>query len=592
MADVRRLAGGLALAVALWLLNAALTFHNAWPTPAVRLPMPPELSLELAAALLALAAWTAWRARRGAAPPAVAGLLAAVTLAFALGRYAEVTAPALYGRPVNLYWDAPHLGGVAQMLAEAAGPGLALLAVLGALLGLGLVGWLLRLAWARVLAGLATRTGRRAVAWIGSLALALGLADAFGHAPTHDWLRVATPVSATYVEQAQLILHAWQVDRAGDGAAAASAAEANAASTADAASADARAISASSLATSPDPRFHALGGDDVLLVFLESYGSIAWTDATLAARLAPERAALARAVEVTGRTAVSATVVAPTFGGNSWLSHLSLLVGREVRDPGTYARTMQGRGRTLVSDFARAGYRTVALMPGLRNPWPEGAYYGFDAILGAAAIDYRGPEFGWWRIPDQYALAKLDVHAGPAPRFVFFPTISSHAPFRPTPPYQPDWARLRSARPYGPEADAALARAPDWTNLAPAYGDSLAYALQWLAGYLERRADAPLTLVVIGDHQPPAAVGGPSDDWSVPVHVITRRLAAVDALRAAGFVPGLVPPRAALGRMHELRPRLLAAFRGRGAAAIASVPPPGVDVAGRTALPAAEQPAS
>ena len=35
-----------------------------------------------------------------------------------LGRYAEVTAPALYGRPVNLYWDAQHLPKVAAMLAE------------------------------------------------------------------------------------------------------------------------------------------------------------------------------------------------------------------------------------------------------------------------------------------------------------------------------------------------------------------------------------------------------------------------------------------------------------------------------------------
>ena len=37
-----------------------------------------------------------------------------------LGRYAEVTAPALYGRPVNLYWDSRHVSAVAAMLARAA----------------------------------------------------------------------------------------------------------------------------------------------------------------------------------------------------------------------------------------------------------------------------------------------------------------------------------------------------------------------------------------------------------------------------------------------------------------------------------------
>ena len=37
-----------------------------------------------------------------------------------IGRYAEVTAPALYGRPVNLYWDSRHVSAVAAMLARAA----------------------------------------------------------------------------------------------------------------------------------------------------------------------------------------------------------------------------------------------------------------------------------------------------------------------------------------------------------------------------------------------------------------------------------------------------------------------------------------
>ena len=39
-----------------------------------------------------------------------------------IGRYADVTAPALYGRPMNLYWDARHLPNVGAMLAEVATP--------------------------------------------------------------------------------------------------------------------------------------------------------------------------------------------------------------------------------------------------------------------------------------------------------------------------------------------------------------------------------------------------------------------------------------------------------------------------------------
>ena len=54
------------------------------------------------------------------------------------------------------------------------------------------------------------------------------------------------------------------------------------------------------------------------------------------------------------------------------------------------------------------GYRVLALMPGLKQAWPEGEYFRFDTIYGEAALDYRGPAFGWWRIPDQFALARFD----------------------------------------------------------------------------------------------------------------------------------------------------------------------------------------
>ena len=37
-----------------------------------------------------------------------------------LGRYADVTAPALYGRDINLYWDLRYMPDVAAMIARAA----------------------------------------------------------------------------------------------------------------------------------------------------------------------------------------------------------------------------------------------------------------------------------------------------------------------------------------------------------------------------------------------------------------------------------------------------------------------------------------
>jgi len=540
------------LAAALCLLNVALTFHNVWPTPAVR-PVP-ELSIELMLVLLAVLGWAAWRDTLPAQLPAA---LAAAWLLLAVARYLEVTAPALYGRPVNLYWDLRHVGNVARMLTAAAGPAATLAGLAALVAALALAFAALRLAWRRLTDATAQPAERRVLAGLAGALAAVWLAGIAGHAPAAGWLRFSLPVSATSADQLGLIARAFaeagQATPVGDTAAA-----------------------------NPPASFEALAGDDVLLVFLESYGSITLSQPALAARLAGERERLAQAIADSGRRAVSATVVAPTFGGSSWLSHLTLLTGREVTDPGAYARTMLGSGTTLVGDFAGAGYETVALMPGLRQAWPEGEFYGFDRILGAAALDYRGPEFGWWRIPDQFALARLDTEPRSGrPRFVFFPTISSHAPFRPTPPYQPDWARLIGPAPFGAGADRALQMAPDWTNLAPAYGDSIAYTLQWLAGYLETHSAAPLTLVVIGDHQPPAAVSGPHSDWTVPVHVITRRGAILDALIDAGLAPGLAPPLEPLGSMSVLRPLLASAFSASAAAAAHAVDAPRVDIARR-----------
>jgi hypothetical protein len=67
-------------------------------------------------------------------------------------------------------------------------------------------------------------------------------------------------------------------------------------------------------------------------------------------------------------------------------------------------------------------------------------------------------------------------------------------------------------------------------------------------------------MILIGDHQPAAAVSGVGAPWDVPVHVMTSRAAVLDRLRAHGFRDGLEPKRPVLGRMNELLPTLLDAF--------------------------------
>jgi hypothetical protein len=305
----------------------------------------------------------------------------------------------------------------------------------------------------------------------------------------------------------------------------------------------------------------------VLLLSLEAYGATSYDRPAIASAVQPARAELAAAAAATGRRVVSAFVKSPTFAGASWLAHATLLSEHEVTDTGHYNLLLTQDRETLPKLFTASGYRSVAWMPGLRNPWPEGAYYGFAQIAGERELDYPGPDFGWWRVPDQFALARLDeleLRPGPrAPLFAFFATINTHVPFRPTPPYQPDWRRVLGPEPFDAAATAAsLAQVPDWTNLAPAYSDTLAYTFAYLAGYLRERPAASFVLVLVGDHQPAASVSGQSARWDVPVHVITSRAEIADALLGFGFVEGvdLKPAGEPLGGMPQLTAWLLRAF--------------------------------
>ena len=59
---------------------------------------------------------------------------------------------------------------------------------------------------------------------------------------------------------------------------------------------------------------------------------MSWDHLSLAQPVTGERARLSADIRETGRDVVSAFVESPTFGGNSWLAHISLLSGLEIRD--------------------------------------------------------------------------------------------------------------------------------------------------------------------------------------------------------------------------------------------------------------------
>lgn len=523
------------LIVPLVVLNTLLTMGNRWPGLGV-VPNA-RLSIELVLAVAMLAGWIGWR---GAPSLRMRNGIAALASLWVVLRYIDITVPALLGRQVNAYWDTQHVWQILRMAGSEGRWGAIALGLLALVLVLGALFALARVLVSLLCAGLSPPRNRR-WALLVAIATASGwlAAPALGLKADHLF---AKPVVATLDKQARMLMTS--ISNRYDDA---------------------------FLAPSPafDGNLEILGGADVLILFSEAYGAITFDAPHIADAIAPARAAFGQAIAATDRLVVSARVRSTTFGGASWLAHSALLTGIDTTNPDHYAALLTTRRPSLVNHFARHGYRTIAWTPGIQRPWPEGRFYGFDRYADLGTIRYQGTRFGYWQIPDQASMALLDAQElSPAeppsarnPRLVFFPTVTTHAPFRPVPPYVDDWARIVRPDGYTPaEIAAALAQPGDWTAPTPAYIESFRYKFEWLANYLLLRADSDLVIILIGDHQPIGAVTGPGAPWDVPVHVISRNQALTARLEAIGFVRGLEPPQTPLGPMFELTELLAGQF--------------------------------
>jgi len=229
--------------VAFVLLDVSLSFRNIWPTPAIR--WHGELSVELAVCVLGLLA-----AQRWLGPPSRGMLrgLSVLWVIFVLGHYADVTAPALYGREVNLYWDLRNVSAVAEMLGQAAPIWLVVVVLAAAIVVVGLLYTIAR--WALGRLGEATGDPRERTV-LGVVAVcALVLFAIEGQQSTNmqapGFLRFPAPVTKTYARQARLIVRARSAARTD--------------------------------VLPPSPSMNGdmsrIKGADVLLLFIESYGAV------------------------------------------------------------------------------------------------------------------------------------------------------------------------------------------------------------------------------------------------------------------------------------------------------------------------------
>ncbi|MEX2467276.1 MAG: hypothetical protein WD995_10220 [Gemmatimonadota bacterium] len=331
---------------------------------------------------------------------------------------------------------------------------------------------------------------------------------------------------------------------------------------------------AEGFADTPD-LFGRLGGRDVLMAFVESYGMSALDDPRYAPVIRPRLAELETRLGAAGLHLATGRLVAPSQGGQSWLGHASMLSGLWLGNQMRYDLMLASGRKTLIDDFRSAGYRTVALMPAITLAWPEGALFRYDEIYGFDQIGYVGPPLNWVTMPDQFtwsflerSIRRSDPEARPL--FAELGLISSHAPWTPILPVLDDWESIGDGAVFEPWRDAGDRPEDLWRDterVREQYALSVDYALHAMTAYAERYIGEDALLIVLGDHQPAPLVTGDGAPRTVPVHVISGDAELVRPFLDWGFQPGAFPdPDAEPKGMDHFRPWFVDAFSGSGGA--------------------------
>jgi len=467
----------------------------------------PPVVLLLALLLLGFIGQMRWVLR-----PWLRWLLAIGIVLLALLQLVSAAVEQTLDRPLDLYFDFRHVPNLLALYLDAAGwRGVPVM--IGSALGVGLLLFLTERALAaldRAMARPVTAVASLAVGLIGLMLAALPFVR-----PIDTAAASAAGAQTIAAWRAFTVLHGF----------------------------DSRYAAALNAPLPPTGKLPGLEGKDVYLIFVESYGTVALDDTGYRRVLDPALTDFASTVQGAGYRLLSSRLVSPVFGGGSWLAHGTLASGVKL-DQLSNELLLNGQRKSLPRYLAAAGYRTVEVMPGIKKPDPEAAFWGFDAHYFDADLGYAGPPFGWFTIPDQFTLKQFAAHEltpGHGPLFAQIVLVSSHTPFAPVPPYLDDWSDVG---PYAHEPDDLWARIyapPDWNNLDQPYLDSIAYDLKTLGAWL-KTLDRDALVIILGDHQPPEVTRVAGQPWTVPVYVLSRDAALVQPFAALGYVPGDTPP--------------------------------------------------
>jgi hypothetical membrane protein len=317
--------------------------------------------------------------------------------------------------------------------------------------------------------------------------------------------------------------------------------------------------------TPPDQLLTSLRGKDVVISFVESYGRVAVEDPVISPQIDALLDAGTGKLKAAGYGAKSAFLTSSTSGGGSWLAHSTLQSGLYINNQKRYNTFTSGNRRTISGAFRDAGWRTVGIVPQNDQPWPEGDVYRHTQYYDKNSVGYKGKNFFYAAMPDQYTLAAFERNerSRPEPIMAEIDLVSSHTPFVPLPQLI-DWNAVGDGSVFGPMADKGQKPEEVWNDAGKtrnAYGQSIQYSLNTLISYVQTYGDDNLVLVFLGDHQPAPVVTGEGAGRDVPITIVAKDPAVLDKISGWGWHDGLNPgPQAPVWPMGSFRDQFMTAF--------------------------------
>lgn len=315
-----------------------------------------------------------------------------------------------------------------------------------------------------------------------------------------------------------------------------------------------------------DGRLASLKNTDVLFIFVESYGRSSLDNPRYSDIVRPRLKSFGAEMEAKGFTAKSAWMLSPTYGGESYLAHSTVVSGLLVENNQRYSQLLRSQHETLVGDFTKAGWRSVTIMPEITMPWPEVDFFGFDAVYSAPNLEFKGQSFDYMTMSDQYVMAELQRRElspfDRKPVMALIGLISSHIPWAPLPKFVPwdavgDGTIFNTAR----TMESADEVWNDQKTIDAAYAQSIAYSLETLQSFVSTYAKDNTLVLIIGDHQPMSFIAGEGASHEVPAHLIARNPDLIAPLDQGTWTPGMEPGADSPSwSMDSLRERILKAY--------------------------------